>query len=248
MPRAPSGGTENFDSSVTATSGTASAKQTALRSSLRSWNGRSIMQHRPDDCTTRRAERFARSSHLAQRGSMAPRRDQYAAGTGCDELGVGAFQRRRRIEYDDVEGERELFHERTEGGSAQQLLRIRRRNARAQQRQVRERRARLNRFVQRARLAQDVDEAEVVRDAEQLALPGRAQIRIDEDRALAELRERDREIRGQHAVIAASRWARDRERVSLRSEPVQQQLAAQAPQRLGIATERIEPGQQPGGA
>ncbi len=117
--------------------------------------------------------------------------------------------------------------------TGQQFLRVRRRRPRGQDRELLQRRHGLRRLEPGA-LAQHRREPDRARQAEQRVLDGLAEVRIDQQRVLAELREQHGQVGGGEAAPDARFGADDRQRLPLGAlvEPAQQHLRADLTQRF----------------
>src|SRR4051812_32416946 len=70
---------------------------------------------------------------------------------------------------------------------------------------------------------------------EQLVLPRVSEVRVDQQRAFAELRQNDREVRSDGAATVAAATTSNRECRATVLEPPEDELAAQFAQRLGVS-------------
>ena len=170
--------------------------------------------------------------------------DDGPTGTTGDRLMVGGARSRWSIDDHRLVVPAERADQRPELRPAQQLLWIGRHRSCRQNRESVEARDAADALGRIGSTGQNARQAKFVGNPKELVLAWAAQIGIDQQRALAELGEDDRQVGGDEAAALAGVRAEHRQcpATAIDVEPAKQQLAAQGAQLLDDQTERVERG------
>src|SRR5436190_10104638 len=169
------------------------------------------VHQRADDARARIRELLHRALGLLDTRRVAARDEQHVAGAEGDALRIGVLGGGRRIDEDHVVLRLRLGEHRREGRARQELERIGRYRTRGQDGKPGDAGDR-RRDRQVGAPAQHRGEAEAVGDVEDALLPRRAEVGVDEERALPELRERHCQVRRDEAASFARAGAGDDQR------------------------------------
>ena len=166
--------------------------------------------------------------------------EQCAAGAHGDGLAVGVGAACGGVDEDDVEVGSGLREQLGEQGPGEQFLRVGRGGAGGEDGEVAQRGHALDQLGAAA-AGERGGEAAAVVDAEQVVLARGAQVGVDDEGALTELREDDAEVGGEPRAAFAAAGADDGQRFALGIgvEPAQHELAAQCTQGFDLWREGV---------
>ena len=193
------------------------------------------------------AEHVGVASQQAEAAGVALGDDEGAAGAHGDGLAVGKQAAGGGVDEDDVEGVGELAEQLGEHRAGEQFLRIRGYGAGGEYGEVAQVGHALD-DVGTAATGQEGRQAGAVVDAEQLVLARMAQVGVDDEGALAQLREDHAEVGGDPRASFVPAGAGDGEGFLLGAgvEPAQHELAAQGAERFDLRGERLVGGDHGG--
>lgn len=193
------------------------------------------------------AEHVGVAAQQAEAAGVALGDDEGATGAHGNGLAVGKEAAGGGVDEDDVEFVGKLGEQLGKHGAGEQLLRVGRHGAGGQHGEVAQGGHALD-DVGAAAAGEEGREAGAVVDTKQLVLAGVAQVGVDDEGALAELREDDAEVGGDPGAAFVPAGAGDGEGFLLGAgvEPAQHELAAQGAERFDLRGERLVGGDHGG--